>query len=286
LIISTICLLFILSLLFSRWIALTIGLIILGAFGYIEKIFNTEITKRIRITLLSIFIILSAGNIFYAYYKEYNTNQKVQQAKEAAEIAKKQVVDLSKKEQHLRQKLYEVENANSIAQSHIANLIEKDRNLHQQLEEAENSAKAAKKQINDLSDYGEVATYTFDGYQQSGLFLSPFTPVSKWAYGYLTVSNNNYLFNCNPDAMKHYKEIINKYPKFPFPYLALSGCLLKNQDPSWKKYAMKAKSILEITTIIPLHCEAHDGWLKQVNKILDPNQINNVFINGGIQNYK
>ncbi len=286
LIISSICLLFILSLLFSRWISLTIGLIILGAVGYFEKIFNIEITKKTRITLLTIFIILSAGNLFYSSYKEYSTNQKVQQAKDDAEIAKKEVVDLSKKEQHLRQKLDDVENTNSMAQSQIANLIEKNRNLHQQLEDTEKSANAAKKQINDLSEYGEVATYTFDGDQESGQFLSPFTPVSKWAQGYLTMSNDDYLFNCNPDAMKHYKEIINQYPKFPFPYLALSVCLLKHRDSSWEKYTMKAKSILEITTNIPLHCKAHDLWLKQVNKILDPNQINDVVINGGIRDSK
>lgn len=285
-IIFTICLLFIVSLLLSRWTALTVGLIILGAFGYLEKIFNIEITKRIRITLLISFIILSAGNIFYSYYKEYTTNQKVQQANDVAEIAQKQVVDLSTKEQELRRKLSEVENTNSIAQNQIANLIEKDRNLNKQLEEAETSAKAAKKQINDLSDYGEVATYAFDGYQQSGQFLSPFTPVSKWAQGYLTVTDNKYLFNCNSDAMKHYQEIIDKNPNFPFPYLALSGCLLKNQDPSWRKYAMKAKSILEITTKIPLHCKVHDGWLEQVNKILDPKQIRDVYINGGLQKPK
>ena len=270
LIISIISLLFIITLLLSRWTALTIGLLILGAVGYCEKIFNIEITKKIRITLLIIFLTLSIVNIFYAYFKEYNANQKIQQANDDAEMAKKQAVDLYKKEQR--------------AQIQIANLIKKDQELNQQLGEAEKSAKTAKKQINDLSDYGEVATYNFDGLQKSGQWLSPFTPVNKWAQGYLTVTDNNYLFNCKPDAMKHYQEIINKYPKFPFPYLALSGCLLKNQDPSWKKYAMKAKSILEITTKIPLHSKDHDGWLKQVNKILDPTQIKDVYTHGEVQN--
>jgi len=212
------------------------------------------------------------GNIFYFYFKEYNANQKIQEANNSAETAKKQVVDLSEKQ--------------TKAQIEIANLIKKEQELHQQLKETEESAKAAKKQINDLSDYGEVATYDFKGYQESGITLSPFTPVSKWTNGYLTVSNNTYLFDCKPNAIKHYQEMIDKYPKFPFPYLALSGCLLKNQDPSWKKYATKAKSILEITTQIPLHCKAHDGWLTQVNKILDPNQIKDVYIHGAVQSPK
>jgi cell division protein FtsL len=259
LILCTICFLFIVSFLLSRWIALTIGLIILGAFGYLEKIFNIEITRKVRITLLISFIILSACNIFYSYYKEYTTNQKVQQANDVAEKAKQQVVDLSTKEQELRGKL----------------------------SEAENSAKTAKKQINDFSDYGEVATYAFNGYQQSGIHLSPFTPVSKWTQGYLIVTDDNiYRFNCNADAIRHYQEIIDKYPKFPFPYIALSGCLLKNHDPTWRKYEIKAKSILEITTKIPLHCTVHDGWLEQVNKALDPKQISDVFISDGMQKPK
>ena len=270
LIISIVSLLFIIALLLSKWTALTIGLLILGAIGYCEKIFDIEITKKIRITLLIIFIILSVGNIFYSYFKEYNANQKIKEANVSAETAKKQVVDLSEKQ--------------TKAQIEIVNLVKKEQELHQQLKETEKSAKAAKKQINDLSDYGEVATYNFHGLQKSGQWLSPFTPVNKWAQGYLTVTNNNYLFNCNPDAMKHYEEIINKYPKYPFPYLALSGCLLKNQDPSWKQYAMKAKSILEITTKIPLHSKDHDGWLKQVNKILDPSQIKDVYTHGEVQN--
>jgi tetratricopeptide (TPR) repeat protein len=262
-------LLFIFTFLLSKWTALTIGLLILGAIGYCEKIFDIEITKKIRITLLIIFITLSICNIFYSSFKEYNASQKIQQANDAAEIAKKRAGDLSEKQK--------------IAQIEIANLNKKDQELHQQLGEAEKSVKTAKKQINDLSDYGEVATYTFDGCQQSGQWLSPFTPVNKWAQGYLTVTDNKYPFKCNPDAMKYYQEIINKYPKFPFPYLALSGCLLKNQDPSWRKYAMKAKSILEITTKIPLHCNDHDRWLKQVNKILDPKQIKDVFTGGEVQ---
>jgi hypothetical protein len=249
LVVCTICSLFVVSLLLSKWKALTIGLIILGAFGYLEKIFNIDITRRTRITFLTVFLILSAGNLFYAHY----TNQKIQQANDAAEIAKNQFVDLSEKEQELREKL----------------------------EEAESSAKLARKQLKDLSDYGEVATYAFDGYQQSGQFLSPFTPVSKWSQGYLTVTDNKYLFKCSPEAMKHYQDIIDKFPRFPFPYIALSGCLLKNQDPSWREYAMRAKSIFEITTQIPLHCKVHDGWLEQVNKILDPKQLRDVYIDGG-----
>jgi hypothetical protein len=121
-----------------------------------------------------------------------------------------------------------------------------------------------------------VATYNFGGYQQSGQWLSPFTPVSKWTNGYLTVRDGVYTFDCSQNSMDYYENIIKKCPKFPFPYLALSQCLLNRKDPSWKEYAAKAQSILNKTTEIPLHSQDHDGWLEQVNKILDPTQINSV----------
>ncbi|MGO9020079.1 MAG: hypothetical protein ACLQVJ_17220 [Syntrophobacteraceae bacterium] len=157
----------------------------------------------------------------------------------------------------------------------VANIIyshHKENSTNQKLHEAEDAATDAQKQLSDLSEYGEVATYTFNGYQQSGITLSPFTPVADWAKGYVKQGEDDYYTSrCDTDAIKHYKDIIEKCPKFPFPYIPLSGCLQIDNDPSWKQYAIKAHSILEITTRIPLHCKDHDGWLK-IN-LLDPTKV-------------
>jgi hypothetical protein len=184
----------------------SVGLIILVTLGYIERILGIQLTRKMRIFLLVLFILLSAGNAIYSYYK--------------------------------------------------------DRNLHDQ--------------ITDLSEYGEVATYNFDGYQKSGRFLFPSTPLSNWNKGYLTKRDGMYLFNCSQDSIEHYKDVINKHPSFPFPYIALSGCLYKKNDPSWKEYAVKAQTILRKTTKIPLHSADHDGWLINIEKFLDPLQTESV----------
>jgi hypothetical protein len=247
LILFIICILVVLYLLFSWWIALTVGLLIIGTIGYLEKIFNIEIPKILRILLLSLFILLSVSNLIYSKYKENSIRQELQNAKDATALYKGQ----------------------------ISNIIENNSNLQKKLKEAQDN-------INALSEYGEVSTYTFYGDQQSGQWLSPFTPVSKWTEGYLTVTNNLYYFKRTPDAIRHYKDLIKKCPKFPFPYLALSQSLKNNGDPSWKQYAIKAQSIMRKTTKIPLHSKDHDGWLEQVNKILDPNQMNSVIIRGNI----
>ena len=283
LIVLTICALIVVSLLFSWWISFVVGLLILGTIGYVEKIFNIEIPNKIRILLLCLFIFLSVGNLIYSNFKERSLNWKLQQTKEVGEFSKGQITDLAEKERDLRQQLQKAENSTTLAKAQISDLIENNRILQQQLKEAQDNATSARNEINDLAEYGEVSTYTFHGYQESGLMLSPFTPASKWTDGYLTISNNIYLFKCTPDAIEHYKVLINKCPKFPFPYLALAGCLLNNEDPSWRQYAIKAQSIMKKTTKIPLHCKAHDGWLEQVNRLLDPNQMKSVFVKGGLQ---
>lgn len=246
LIIVIVCALLAVGIFVSWWLAFSIGLTILGTLGHVERIFKIKWSKKWTIFLFVLFLLLSV-----AYITTNFTRSK--QAENDLGVAKKQV----------------------------ASVIEKERELRQKLQQAEEVAATAKEQLADLSEYGEVATYTYSGYQQSGKFVL-FTPVSKWAEGYLTVSNNNYLFKCSPDAIEYYEGLINKYPKFPFPYLALSGCLLGNRDPSWKQYAIKAQSIMRKTTKIPLHCKDHDRWLEQVNKILDPNQLDSVFIKGKI----
>lgn len=193
---------------------------------------------------------LSAGNYAYSLYKERSLNRRLKSAENTAASASGQIGTLESKQQALTERL----------------------------RQAEDDAAKAKKQIGDLSEYGDIATYNFSGYQQSGLFLSPFTPVAKWDEGYVTIRDGNYFFTCSPDSMAHYKNVIKKSPKFPFVYLAVSACLLNKKDPSWKKYAATAQSILQKTTRIPLHCQAHDGWLEQVNKIMDPAQLSSVVV--------
>ncbi len=145
----------------------------------------------------------------------------------------------------------------------------------------ENNAKqklyGAEARLNNITEYGDVATYTFNGYQKFGVIAFPCTPVVNWNVGHIINENNFYHSECSADDLQYYINIIAKCTKFPFPYIAVSLCLLANHDHTWKTYALKAKSILEITTTIPLHCKDHDGWLVQINKLLDPAQRNSVF---------
>ncbi len=230
------------------WLAVSVGLLILGALPYVERILNVKWSKKWSILFFALFIFFSGWNIIRSCQTEGT-------------------IDTLKKETKTQEK-------------QIANLTEENEGRRKEVEQAKNDAAAAKAELADLSEYGEVATYTFNGYQKSGQFLSPFTPVSKWTEGYLIIREKEYLFNCNQDSINYYKSLIKKYPKFPFPYIALSRCLLGEKDSSWRQCVIKAQSILRKTTKIPLHSKEHDLWLEQVNKMLDPTQLNSVLTPG------
>jgi hypothetical protein len=91
----------------STWMALTIGLIALGGFNYVEKLCNLEVSRRTRAALLLLFIVLSACTILYNWHQGRSTHQRVQQAEDTAAEAKRELEHfraprvLSPKEQHL-----------------------------------------------------------------------------------------------------------------------------------------------------------------------------------------
>ncbi len=249
LIIITIGALFVVLYLFVPWwLAILIGLFILGIPPYVERIFKNKSSRKLYILLFLLFVVFNVGNIIRTMNSETQTGRLRD--------------DLDREKRNNKEK--------------IANLIDKESDLRQKLKQAEDTATTAKGQVADFTEYGEVASYNFDGYQKSGQFAFPSTPVSKWTEGYLTVRDRFYYFDCSQNSINHYESMIKKCPKFPFPYLALSQCLLNSKNPSWKEYAIKAQSILKKTTKIPLHSKDHDAWLMQVNKLLDPAQIDSV----------
>ena len=70
LIIVIICALFALGIFVSWWLALSIGLIILGTLGYVESIFNIKWPRKWSLLFLFLFILLSAGNIIRSNHSE------------------------------------------------------------------------------------------------------------------------------------------------------------------------------------------------------------------------
>ena len=70
LIIVIICAPFALGIFVSWWLALSIGLIILGTLGYVERIFNIKLPRKWSLLFLLLFILLSVGNIIRSNHSE------------------------------------------------------------------------------------------------------------------------------------------------------------------------------------------------------------------------
>jgi hypothetical protein len=64
------CGLFTVSFIFSWWLGLSIGLIILGSLGFLEKIFKIKWGMSLTIIFLVLFVALSVGQAIYSQYKE------------------------------------------------------------------------------------------------------------------------------------------------------------------------------------------------------------------------
>lgn len=87
-----------------------------------------------------------------------------------------------------------------------------------------------------------------------------------------TVVGDKVSFKNDLESENIYRQIIEKYPRFPFGYYYLSFALYSKNDPSWKFYARRAVEILKKTTIIDGHNGDHDKILKMLENSLKQNR--------------
>lgn len=80
-----------------------------------------------------------------------------------------------------------------------------------------------------------------------------------------TVEGNKTSIQIEPEAEQRYREIIQKYPKFPFGHYFLAVCLRKGGNDEWRVHAHRALEILKITTRIDGHHSHHDEFLEKVS---------------------
>ena len=69
-------------------------------------------------------------------------------------------------------------------------------------------------------------------------------------------------FVCEENKEIVYRQLIQEFPDYPFPYSILAFCLKEKSDSSWKSYAKKAIDILKITVKIDGHKSVHEEQLK------------------------
>ena len=71
------------------------------------------------------------------------------------------------------------------------------------------------------------------------------------------------------EAEHRYRNVIQKFPKFPFGHYFLAICLRERGDDEWRDHARKAVDVLKITTRIDGHNSNHDEVLEKINAWLE-----------------
>lgn len=128
-----------------------------------------------------------------------------------------------------------------------------------------------KRQQEIIKEYSDVARINFDGRIELG-GISTGSAVSGWKKDFVKDKDGKMTAKCSPDAFGQYKETINKYPKYPFPYFLIAMCLKGQHDPAWRDYAKVGIGILEKTTMVPIHSPSHDDVLKRLNDMLSEDE--------------
>ena len=84
-----------------------------------------------------------------------------------------------------------------------------------------------------------------------------------------TINDNQIIMRRGPEAEQRYREVIQKFPKFPFGHYFLALCLREHGDNEWKDRAFHAVEVLKITTQIESHNKNHDEVLERISAWLE-----------------
>jgi hypothetical protein len=94
------------------------------------------------------------------------------------------------------------------------------------------------------------------------------TPLSVAMRGLYIIGDGVINFKLGKEFEPRYRSIIEKHPRFPFGYFALTEFLRSRDDPDWINYAKQAVAIFEKTTMIEGHDAAHDDALRLLKSYL------------------
>jgi hypothetical protein len=121
------------------------------------------------------------------------------------------------------------------------------------------------KRITALQYYSDVAQLGIDGTTgTAGVGLIETTPISVLMKKTLNKVDDRYEIKCDSESIAIFKEVITKFPRFPFSYYALAICYRSNSNKAWREYAMQSIDIFSNTTSLAGHHGAHDEALKNL----------------------
>lgn len=219
-------------------------------------------------------IIIAAGGIIVAGMNIWHDRSELKQnnEKHKNEIENKEKL-INELNQQLSQKHSEIQHLETQLTPFKTIALEKftgDENerLRKLAQEIEN----LQKDIIAIRDYSDMASLNALGKPHSDGDIVWNTAISRILEGTWEKRENQFVMRRDKEAEEKYREVIQKFPKFPFAYYFLALCLKYRGDEEWEIYAKKAVEILEITTTISGHKSHHDDVLQKLYRYLNETQ--------------
>jgi len=153
-------------------------------------------------------------------------------------------------------------------------LLSQNKKLITQITEYQEDIEEQKKTIDALRDYSHVAQLDALGSPPGfgpGSDIKFDSPLIEMLKGTYTTRKKQIFMKRDTKAEARYREVIDKYPNFPFAYYFVALCLRERNDKGWRQYAEAAVNILLKTTTIDGHNENHDEVLRKLQSYLNQN---------------
>ena len=120
--------------------------------------------------------------------------------------------------------------------------------------------------LRDFSDMAQLELHGRPFTPGGGIKYS--SPLSSMLDGTYNMKSGHLQFKTSPEAEEKFRQVTERFPRFPFGHYALAYCLQRKGDPAWRQHAETALQILEKTTRIKGHKPVHDDVLKELKVAL------------------
>ncbi len=155
------------------------------------------------------------------------------------------------------------------AQDLAKDVEQKTRQADSKLKEADIKLKQIDDHVDAIMNYSDIAMIgPTGGLRFPGTSTTLGTEIMDILSDTVTETNGLPKFRTDSAAEKKYREVIKKYPRYPYGYLYLCDCLSQRQPfnySEWKETADKGLAMFEKTTQVP-NCNAYADYGKALLK--------------------
>jgi hypothetical protein len=229
-------------------------------------------------SILGLCLIISGTvfSFFGIYYSDKRNQQeftsKLQEKNETIDSINSSNIKLINQNASLLNSNADVSETNKNLVSQNNDMLGKIQKYKQEIEERNKRIGSLENQVNNVKEYGYYATLDIYGRNFIPETGNKFNSDLSNRMEKILVEINGKTFVKNGNAvLPEIDAVIEKYSNFPFGYWAKYNLLKTKGDTNWKKFAIKAANIFEITTSIKGHNSMHDEALKAVKADLATN---------------